>query len=220
MTEPIKAKLYKGGPLKGLWDVTLKFDGVRALFRDGQVLSRRGKPLYNIPTNHDMTDCEVFVGSFKETISRTRTHDGEMIDLKHLYSLDPVDHRLILAQGITLDESKVEEFFQFALSEGHEGLVLRQGNKWLKVKTEETLDVLVTGAIEGTGKNKGRLGALITKRGKVGTGFTDEDRIAMWPDAPIGQVIEVSCMELTEAGQMRHPRFIRLRPDKDETMVD
>lgn len=216
----IKAKLYQGQPLKGLWDVTLKIDGVRALFSEGQVLSRRGKPLYNIPTDHGLTDCEVFLGSFKETISATRTHDGTMIPMECLYSLDPVDPRLVLATQVALDPSKVDELFKAVSACGHEGLILRQGDKWLKVKAEETFDVLVTGRIEGTGRNVGRLGALMTTKGKVGTGFTDADREALWTDEIVGQVIEVSCMELTEDGKFRHPRFVRVRPDKDGTMVD
>lgn len=216
----IKAKLYKGQPLKGLWDVTIKIDGVRALFADGQVTSRRGKPLYNIPTNHDLTDCEVFLGSFKASIQATRTHEGELVPMDCLYSLDPIDPRLVLQQQVSLTPTIIESMFNMVQAHGHEGLILRQGSTWLKVKGKETYDVLVTGAIEGTGRNKGRLGAFMTTRGKVGTGFTDEDREHYWHWSQIGEVIEVECMELTEDGKFRHPRFIRMRPDKDETMID
>jgi ATP-dependent DNA ligase len=99
------------------------------------------------------------------------------------------------------------------VSQGYEGLVLRQGDRWLKVKPKETYDVLVTGIVEGTGKYAGKLGALITDMGKVGTGFTDKDREDLFT-LPINTIIEVECMELTPKGKFRHPRFIRVRYDK------
>nr|WP_283842052.1 hypothetical protein [Bradyrhizobium sp. KB893862 SZCCT0404] len=108
------------------------------------------------------------------------------------------------------------------IAKGYEGLVLRQGDVWLKVKPTETYDVLVTGIIEGTGKHKGRMGALMTPMGKVGTGFSDAERVTFWnyckePDdgrGIMGETIEVECMKLTDDGKFRHPRFVRVRPDK------
>jgi ATP-dependent DNA ligase len=66
------------------------------------------------------------------------------------------------------------------------------------------------------------MGALQTAMGKVGTGFTDEDREHFWdldwnrnPDGTFKPVmIEVSCMQLTPDGKFRHPAFERIRYDK------
>jgi ATP-dependent DNA ligase len=81
--------------------------------------------------------------------------------------------------------------------------------------------VTVTEIIEGTGKHKGRMGALMTPMGKVGTGFTDQERKEWWGrKALLGNhptlawLIEVECMQLTPDGKFRHPRFLRIRYDK------
>jgi DNA ligase-1 len=210
----IKAKLWDKSDLKGAWEATLKLDGVRVLFTEDGPISRKGKPLYNIPTNHSLVDCEVFTGSFKETITAVRTINSNTVPLSNLYSLDPIDSRLKL--GILTDPTveEITTLLSKVNSEGHEGLVLRKDSTWLKVKPEETFDVQVTGLVEGTGKYVGKLGAMLTPMGKVGTGFTDQERQDFWSNSIISETIEVSCMELTEDGKFRHPRFVRVRYDK------
>jgi DNA ligase-1 len=94
---------------------------------------------------------------------------------------------------------------------GDEGLVVRQGNRWLKVKPINTFDVPVIGSIPGRGKHTGRMGALITPMGNVGTGFTDEQRGTEYPE---GTIIEVESQGLTPDEKFRFPRFIRVRFDK------
>jgi ATP-dependent DNA ligase len=62
------------------------------------------------------------------------------------------------------------------------------------------------------------LGFVTTAKGDVGSGFTDIERETLWAEAKadrlVGQVIEVSCMQLTPNSQFRHPSFVRMRPDK------
>ncbi len=84
----------------------------------------------------------------------------------------------------------------------------------IKFKKSYTYDVEVIGLEEGKGRNKGILGAFITPNGNVGTGLTDKERIQYYNKHMIGTIIEVGCMELTETGKFRHPRFIRVRDDK------
>lgn len=234
----IKARNWSGKDLKGEWTVTIKIDGVRALWNDKlqRWESRNGKPLYNIPTcNVDVAkDVEVFCGSFKETIEKTRASTKDRpVDPKHLFSLDPLDKRLRGPRLINPTADAIKTLMRATIVDGNEGLVLRQGDTWLKVKPTYTYDVEVTGIIEGTGKHKGRMGALVTPMGKVGTGFSDAERYDFWfrycminehaavglrptPElAPvIGSTIEVECMHLTVDGKFRHPRFVRSRPDK------
>ncbi|MCA1458784.1 ATP-dependent DNA ligase [Bradyrhizobium sp. BRP22] len=97
-------------------------------------------------------------------------------------------------------------------------LVVRQGGHWLKVKPEETHDIMITGYAEGNGKHRGPLGFVTTIRDAVGAGFTDIERKILWAEAKagrlIGQVIQVSCMQFTAKGQFRHPFFVRMHPDK------
>jgi hypothetical protein len=214
--EYTKAKDYTGKPLKGLWTVTRKVDGVRAFFTPGGVVSRAGKPLYNLDHLYHLglTDVEVFCGSWEESSSRVRTkNDGTPVEPEYLYSLSPVDSRLMLGSIQDPSPEEVYALMQTEVDSGHEGIVLRQVDKWIKVKPTITHDVPITGIQPGTGKHDGRMGALLTPMGKVGTGFTDKQRELDWQ---IGQIIEVEAMGLTPAGKFRHPRFIRVRFDKGE----
>lgn len=117
---------------------------------------------------------------------------------------------------------------------------LKRSLAWMKIKDKLSIDVPVTGTFPGKGKHKGRLGGLIVNvegvECRVGTGLTDkqrEDFQAAWdrddknrrlnpelrlePGEIAGRLIEVEYHEMTPAGSLRHPRFIRFRDDKQET---
>ncbi len=185
----------------------------------GRPVSRAGKPLHNlqnIPAH--ITDAEIFLGNWEETVSAVRTHGGEPVSADAAYSLDPLDERLIIDEVEDPAEETILQLLATVVNQGHEGLVLRQGDRWFKVKPAETFDVRVTGFIEGKGKHAGRLGLFTTDMGNVGTGFTDFQREQYWDirDELVGAIIEVECMSLTPAGKFRHPRFVRFRWDKNE----
>lgn len=213
----IKPKLWDGKDLKGTWDFTLKLDGVRML-RDseGNPVSRSGKPLYNLNSvPDDIVDAEVYNTDWETSVSLVRTKDSTPVPRWFVYSLNPLDPGLLRGVHEDPTASLIEKELEKVVSQGYEGLVLRQGDRWLKVKPSENHDVTVTSMVEGTGRNVGRLGALLTPMGKVGTGFTDEEREIIWNDpTTIGSTIEVSCMSLTKGGKFRHPRYIRNRWDK------
>jgi hypothetical protein len=220
-----KPRAWNGKELSGDWQVTLKVDGVRAIWHDEQGwLSRANKPLYNIPPwrQGSAWDCELFVGSFRDTIRATRTKFPDSntppIQLKHLYGLVPLDTRLRWGTLTNPRAADIRAQLQRATDFGFEGLVLRQNENWIKVKPEETHDVVITGYGEGKGRHLGRLGFINTARGTVGAGFSDNEREFLWAEAKaerlIGQMVEVSCMEFTPNGHFRHPFFVRIRPDK------
>lgn len=214
----IKAKEWNGKDLTGIWKITYKLDGVRVLVKDGIPHSRDGKFLYGIPC-HVVSDgdYEVFYKSFDKTVSIVRSHYPEIkLSSPNFYSLDPLDPRL--KAGVFLDPTvkRIKNSMNNSVALGHEGIVLRKGDTWLKVKPIKTFDVPVLGIIEGKGKNIGKAGSLITEMGKVGTGFTDKQREDLWKfkDQIMGRTIEVACMELTKNGKFRHPRFKHFRIDK------
>jgi DNA ligase-1 len=80
---------------------------------------------------------------------------------------------------------------------------------------------------EGTGRNVGKLGALIVEgndmdkfiKTNVGSGLTDSDREEFWKakDKLIGQVVEVRADAITQnqnakdEWSLRFPRFLRFR---------
>jgi DNA ligase-1 len=85
----------------------------------------------------------------------------------------------------------------------------------------------VVGIEEGTGRNLGKLGALICEGeddGKkimvnVGSGFTDDQRADYWTgkEAMVGQIVEVRADAATisqdsaDTYSLRFPRFLRFR---------
>jgi len=211
----MKFNLWNKEDLKGNWEISIKIDGVRCHNTPEGKLSRKGKPLYNIP-DFSGEVAEIYCGSFKETIIKTRTFTKEFtINKEDIYELHPnLDSRLFITTVTNPTKEFILELFDKYRSEGHEGLILKQNDKRLKVKNEETYDVTVTGIFEGKGRNKGRLGGFTTELGNVGTGLTDEERVEYYSPTLIGQTIEVSCMEMTPDNKFRHPRFIRLREDK------
>jgi ATP-dependent DNA ligase len=220
----IKARPWHGKALDGAWLFTIKRDGVRAIWNGKEWRSRADKPLYNIPPplSPEQHDVEVFVGSFRDTIRATRTQhlkdDTPRISYDHLFSLRHPDPRNYAGVFTNPSAALIYRKMRDAIKDGQEGLVLRSGDAWIKVKPAETIDLLITGAIAGQGQHLGRLGAVITQRGAVGAGFSDEEREDLWAQylnyELIGQTVECEYMHLTPDGQMRHPRFVRMRPDK------
>ena len=108
---------------------------------------------------------------------------------------------------------------------GGEGLMLRQpesayvvgrSSTLLKVKTFHDGEARVIGHLPGTGRHKGRLGALLVELPQgtqfaVGTGLTDAERES---SPGIGSVITFRYQELTDGGVPRFPSFVRVRRDE------
>jgi len=103
---------------------------------------------------------------------------------------------------IVKEEKEIEDFMEKAISEGCEGLVVKDLNSiyragarefsWIKLKREyrseltDTLDLVIIGAFYGRGRRAGKYGAFLLSSYdkeenvfrsvcKIGTGFTDED---------------------------------------------
>jgi len=128
------------------------------------------------------------------------------------------------------------------IDQGFEGIMVKpikgiyeckRSSLWLKVKPFIEVSLTVVATEEGTGRNVGKLGALIvegTDDGKfiktnVGSGLSDSDREEFWTakDKLIGQVVEVRADAITQnqnakdEWSLRFPRFLRFRGfDKGE----
>lgn len=133
------------------------------------------------------------------------------------------------------DKGNIYELLDKVVSEGKEGLMVSNANGFyvtkrsdtlLKVKKMHTVDLKIIGYEEGTGKNKGKLGALIVKyKGfpcGVGSGFTDQQREDYWnmKDDIIGRVVEIQYFEESNNEQgglsLRFPVFKQLREEGKE----
>jgi DNA ligase-1 len=107
---------------------------------------------------------------------------------------------------------------------GGEGLMLRKpgshyavgrSSTLLKVKSFHDAEARVVEHSPGTGKHKGRLGALVVEmpdgtRFNVGTGFTDAERMS---PPEIGALITYRYQELSDAGVPRFPSYVGVRHD-------
>jgi DNA ligase 1 len=123
--------------------------------------------------------------------------------------------------------SHLQEELDRIESLGGEGLMLRQpGSRYeagrsatlLKAKRFHDAEAFVIGHLPGTGRHKGRLGALAVvlpdgTEFAVGTGFSDAQREQ--PPA-IGSTITFRYQELTDRGVPRFPSFVRVHEDAEQ----
>jgi len=121
-----------------------------------------------------------------------------------------------------------------AIAGGYEGIMIKEPNAryeckrsvaWLKLKPFIEVSLEVVAVEEGTGRNVGKLGALVCEgeddgrgiRVNVGSGFSDADRDNFWSsrDEVLGNVVEVRADAITKnqdgTYSLRFPRFLRFR---------
>jgi DNA ligase-1 len=135
-----------------------------------------------------------------------------------------------------LGELEYKDYNKKAVEEGFEGIMIKDPNavyeckrtvSWMKSKPFIEVSLSVTAVEEGTGKNQGRLGALVCEGeddGKrivvnVGSGLTDDQRKEFWAakDTLVGQVVEIRADAATRSQDsentwsLRFPRFLRFR---------
>ena len=133
-------------------------------------------------------------------------------------------------------QKQFADYNKLCIDKGYEGIMVKpiigsyeckRSSLWLKVKPFIEVSLTVKDVEEGTGRNAGKLGALIvegTDGGKfiktnVGSGLTDADRDTFWKAKSklIGQVVEVRAdqitqnQDVTDEWSLRFPRFLRFR---------
>ena len=147
---------------------------------------------------------------------------------------------LRLMPGMDVDLSTAEghdvmrRFAEDAVTQGFEGIMIKdigapyeckRSSFWMKWKPVMTVDLNIVGFEEGTGRNLGRLGAIICEgvdndrniRVNVGSGLSDADRDEYWHsrDDLLGRVVEVAADAVTQnqdgSYSLRFPRFVRFR---------
>ena len=147
----------------------------------------------------------------------------------HLPSVAVVGQELV-DLGTPAGQKRYLEINQLAIDGGYEGIMLKDPEAgyvckrtvaWMKLKPFIEVSLTVVAVEEGTGKNVGRLGALVcegiddgkTIRVNVGSGFTDEQRDEFWKlkrDC-IKMITEVRADAITQnqdgTYSLRFPRF-------------
>ena len=133
-------------------------------------------------------------------------------------------------------QKQFADYNRLCIDKGFEGIMVKpvtgiyeckRSALWLKVKPFIEVSLKVVDTEEGTGRNAGKLGALVVEgtdmdkfiKTNVGSGLTDEDRETFWKakDKLIGQIVEVRAdaitqnQEATDEWSLRFPRFLRFR---------
>ncbi len=157
---------------------------------------------------------------------------------KDLWLEETPSIEIVAQELVDLDTDKGKKRFkeinQKAIDGGYEGIMIKDPNAkyeckrsvaWLKLKPFIEVSLTVVAVEEGTGKNAGKLGALVCEgvddgkriRVNVGSGFTDSDRDVFWVDREtiIGQIVEVRADAITQnqdgSYSLRFPRFLHFR---------
>lgn len=160
--------------------------------------------------------------------------DLEQENLPNVRILEQEEVDLDTAEG----KRRFKEINQDAIDGGYEGIMIKdpkakyeckRSHAWLKLKPFIEVSLTVTAVEEGTGRNVGKLGALVcegvddgkTIRVNVGSGFSDDARNDFWVsrDDIIGKVVEVRADAITRnqdgSYSLRFPRFLHFRGFKD-----
>jgi DNA ligase-1 len=144
--------------------------------------------------------------------------------------LDHEEVNLDTQQG----QKRFKEINALAIAGGYEGIMIKDPDawyeckrttSWLKLKPFIEVSLEIVDVEEGTGRNKGKLGALVcegqddgrTIMVNVGSGFSDADRDRFYNarNTLPGSVVEVRADAVTQnqdgTYSLRFPRFVRFR---------
>jgi DNA ligase-1 len=152
----------------------------------------------------------------------------------------PADAAVQVMPGMLVDLDTAEghdvmrRFAEASVEQGYEGIMIksmdapyecRRSSFWMKWKPTITVDLTIVGFEEGTGRNAGRLGAIVCEgedndrhiRVNVGSGLSDDDRDNYWlnRNTLVGHLVEVEADAVTQnqdgSYSLRFPRFLRFR---------
>jgi len=170
------------------------------------------------------------------------TQEKRLVFLKQFYEKNLINKsniKLLDQKIVDLDTQngmlEFEKFNNSSVHSGFEGIMIKNPNSpyeckrstsWLKSKPFIEVSLEVVNYEEGTGRNSGKLGAIIAEgndNGKffklnIGSGFTDNQRFEFWKNREnlIGKIIEVRADSISksqdgENWSLRFPRFKTFR---------
>lgn len=165
--------------------------------------------------------------SFRSAITKAWVEEHKDV-LKHVQALEWEEVDLDTTEG----NKRFVELNKAAVDGGYEGVMIKdvdapyeckRSHAWLKAKPFIEVSLTVVSTEEGTGRNQGKMGALVcegTDDGRiinvnVGSGFTDQQRDEFWSCRVDGHVVEVRADAITQnqdgTYSLRFPRFKTFR---------
>lgn len=265
--EPLKNTLMTIGQIEEnlLSDnVTLMLDGELICYKDNKLLDRKtsngicNKVLKGTASENELDLIQMQLWDIVKVDSNTfnpleeRSYEKRLEDLYSILNKSIFSKLEVIPTEIVNSMEEALEHFQKMLSLGLEGTILKnQDAKWsntrskdlVKLKEENTIDLLVVDIEEGSGDFEGGLGAIICEtsdkklRVRVGTGFSFEDRgfandlsngkkvvkqIKSLEEVSknyLGKIVEVKYNQLIKSKgkdemSLFLPRLVRVRNDK------
>lgn len=219
----------QGKPIEGLKDIEEELKELKDGFYDGELLLNKenipSKDLYRetvqvVNSKNEYKNNIVFnifdyipLNDFVIGYSKMNCLDRKRFVYEELRKIEPdwLKPVEILYHG-KYDKRIVQQELDKQIALEHEGVMVNLANaayegkrtkNILKVKAMQDCDLKIIGFEEGTGKNKGTLGAIIVNyKGfevRVGSGFTDEERVYSWEhqEELIGTIVTVQYFEET-----------------------
>jgi len=216
---------------------------------DGEIMSASFQDLMKqVHRKSDVQSQDAVLNLFDIlTLREFQAGQGEHRQVDRSYSLqawynqfkDHMPNITVVGQELVdLDSPEGQQQFkainQLAINGGYEGIMIKDPEavyqckrtvNWLKLKPFIEVSLEVVDVEEGTGRNQGRLGALVCsgeddgRRITVncGSGFSDSDRGIFWESRGqlVGQIVEVRADAVTQnqdgTYSLRFPRFLRFR---------
>jgi DNA ligase-1 len=215
---------------------------------DGEIVGKSFQDLMKQAQrkNNAKTDNMVYhvfdilpLSEFREGFCNLQQH--KRIDLlKRAQAFLPENGCVRVMPGMDVDLDTAEghdvmrRFAEASVEEGYEGIMIKsmdapyeckRSDFWMKWKPTITVDLTIVGFEEGTGRNAGRLGAIIYEgvdnerniRVNVGTGYSDSDRDEFWSlrNQLLGVIGEIQADAVTQnqdgTYSLRFPRHVRFR---------
>ena len=224
----------------GTTPITL--DGELVCFKDYSPLDRKtSNGIINKAIKGTIKEADVSLINFLawDAFFQDRDDRPYIIRLEALQNtLDEAEpDRIYLIESHVVDDAgSAYVLYKIWRKQGHEGALLKnmralwKGKRVFdlcKMKAVVECEFRVIAVEEGTGKYKGKMGAMVMtdldKRIEfnVGTGFSDEERGEYWTNKPIGAVFTVAYNErITAKGRDKEslflPRSMGIRLDKTE----
>jgi DNA ligase-1 len=155
-------------------------------------------------------------GSFEERI----------VLAEEWFEKHPSEYAFVIVQSSVLSRSHMLEELYRIEALGGEGLIVRnpaahytdgRSLEVLKVKSFSDEEAKVLSHLPGSGRNRGRLGALLVELEngtifKIGSGFSDSEREN---PPPPGSIVSFKHYGEYDSGIPRFPSFLRIRTDMD-----
>lgn len=177
----------------------------------------------------DVIPYTEFIAGKYNVSYQNRLHElSTLLDEANVPFIYKVEH----VEVYSIDAAK--DIFEEYLADGKEGIILKdkrgiwenkRTKSQIKFKGELECDLKIVGIEEGTGKNVGKLGAIIVEsadskiRVAVGTGFSDIHRDTFNTSNIIGNIVAVKYNSRIVNKQGEHslflPVFVEMRTDKD-----